>query len=215
MPKKTQPNPYEALGVDKDADPATIKRAYRGKAKGKHPDAGGSDVEFAPIAEAYRILSTPALKAAYDQTGEVDEKPMDVKVRENLIAAFRNTPGLEDNKSILQAVRAQFEGAIANSASQRAILADQRRKWEKKREKVTAKEGLNCFQLVVDHELQSIAQQIPLLEGQEELFRACLAALETYEEDWAAPKQIPMATYTISHAPHLYFDPSGRPIERR
>ena len=62
---------YEVLGVDKSADDATIKAAYRKLAKKNHPDVnpGDKDAEerFKEINEAYQVLSNPQKRAEYDQ----------------------------------------------------------------------------------------------------------------------------------------------------
>ena len=64
---------YEVLGVDKNADDATIKRAYRQLAKKNHPDVNPGDKEaeerFKEINEAYQVLSNPQKRAQYDQFG--------------------------------------------------------------------------------------------------------------------------------------------------
>ena len=64
---------YEVLGVDKGADEATIKAAYRKLAKKNHPDVnpGDKDAEerFKEINEAYQVLSNPQKRAEYDQYG--------------------------------------------------------------------------------------------------------------------------------------------------
>jgi len=64
---------YEVLGVDKNADESTIKRAYRKLAKKYHPDANPGDKEaeakFKEASEAYAVLSDPEKKAKYDQFG--------------------------------------------------------------------------------------------------------------------------------------------------
>ena len=52
---------YEVLGVDKNADEATLKKAYRQLAKKYHPDVNPGDKEaeakFKEATEAYSILS--------------------------------------------------------------------------------------------------------------------------------------------------------------
>ena len=64
---------YEVLGVDKNADDAAIKKAYRALAKKYHPDMNPGDAEaekkFKEASEAYAILSDPEKKRQYDQYG--------------------------------------------------------------------------------------------------------------------------------------------------
>ena len=60
---------YSILGIDKNADQSTIKKAYRKLAKEKHPDSGGNEDEFKEINEAYEILSDKESKSNYDKYG--------------------------------------------------------------------------------------------------------------------------------------------------
>lgn len=64
---------YEVLGVDKNADEAAIKKAYRVLAKKYHPDANPGNAEaekkFKEASEAYAVLSDPEKKRQYDQFG--------------------------------------------------------------------------------------------------------------------------------------------------
>ncbi|HRF38981.1 MAG TPA: DnaJ domain-containing protein, partial [Saprospiraceae bacterium] len=64
---------YEVLGVDRNADADTIKKAYRKQALQYHPDRNPDNKEaenrFKEAAEAYEVLSDADKKAAYDRYG--------------------------------------------------------------------------------------------------------------------------------------------------
>lgn len=64
---------YEVLGVDKNADDAEIKKAYRVLAKKYHPDINPGDKEaeakFKEASEAYAVLSDHEKRQKYDQFG--------------------------------------------------------------------------------------------------------------------------------------------------
>ncbi|KQR08571.1 DnaJ C-terminal domain-containing protein [Cellulomonas sp. Leaf334] len=62
---------YSVLGVPKDADAATIKKAYRKLARQEHPDHNPGDAKaearFKDVGEAYAVLSDPEQRGQYDQ----------------------------------------------------------------------------------------------------------------------------------------------------
>ncbi len=63
---------YRILGVDKNADDNTIKKAFRRLAKQYHPDANpnpSAEAKFKEINEAYETLSNPEKRKLYDQFG--------------------------------------------------------------------------------------------------------------------------------------------------
>lgn len=64
---------YEVLGVPRDADAQTIKKAFRRLARQCHPDVNPDDPDcearFKELAEAYEVLSDPESRAAYDRYG--------------------------------------------------------------------------------------------------------------------------------------------------
>jgi len=64
---------YSILGVDRGADEAEIKRAYRGLARKFHPDVASdkasAETKFKEINEAYEVLSDANKRRHYDQFG--------------------------------------------------------------------------------------------------------------------------------------------------
>ncbi|MCM2470579.1 DnaJ domain-containing protein [Agrobacterium vitis] len=62
-------DPYVMLGLERDADEAAVKAAYRKKAKSAHPDAGGDPDEFGRITTSYDLLKDPVRRKVYDDTG--------------------------------------------------------------------------------------------------------------------------------------------------
>jgi molecular chaperone DnaJ len=63
---------YDVLGVEKNADDAAIKRAYRQLAKKYHPDVStesDAEAKFKEVQEAYEVLSDSQKRAQYDRFG--------------------------------------------------------------------------------------------------------------------------------------------------
>jgi molecular chaperone DnaJ len=64
---------YAVLGVARDADPDSLKRAYRRLARQYHPDVNkdpAAEERFKEIGRAYEVLSDPQARSRYDQFGE-------------------------------------------------------------------------------------------------------------------------------------------------
>jgi molecular chaperone DnaJ len=65
-------DPYEVLGVPRDADDSQIKKAFRRLARELHPDVNASETaeeDFKEVAEAYEVLSDEQRRATYDRHG--------------------------------------------------------------------------------------------------------------------------------------------------
>ena len=64
---------YEVLGVDRKADAAAVRKAYKRMAMKHHPDRNpgdaGAEERFKELGEAYKVLSDPQKRAAYDRFG--------------------------------------------------------------------------------------------------------------------------------------------------
>ena len=70
---------YEVLGVDRKADAAAIKKAYRGLAKRYHPDVNAGDAKteekLKEVNEAYEVLKDEEKRKLYDKYGMVAFEP--------------------------------------------------------------------------------------------------------------------------------------------
>jgi molecular chaperone DnaJ len=73
MAGTTPRDPYEVLGVQRDADETQIKKAFRKLARELHPDVNRHDPDaeekFKEAAEAYEILNDAERRATYDRYG--------------------------------------------------------------------------------------------------------------------------------------------------
>ena len=82
---------YQIMGVSKDADAETIKKAYRRLVKECHPDTHPGDKKaeerFKQIAEAYAVLGDEEKRKLYDQ----ETKTSGEKQKQN--SAQRSSPG--------------------------------------------------------------------------------------------------------------------------
>lgn len=77
-------DPYEILGLSREADSAAIKSAYRKRAKSDHPDAGGDVDAFAKLTASYELLCDPVRRKVFDDTG-YDPELADTKDLQGLV----------------------------------------------------------------------------------------------------------------------------------
>jgi DnaJ-class molecular chaperone len=89
-------DPYEILGLDRTADEAAIKAAYRKLAKRHHPDLHPGDKKaaerFSELNNANDLLSDPEKRARFDR-GELDAEGHEVPPRGPFYRDFRGSPG--------------------------------------------------------------------------------------------------------------------------
>jgi len=94
-------NPYETLGLKKDATPEEIKKAYRKLALELHPDRNPdpkAEEKFKEVTAAYEILSDPKKKEQFDKFGNTSGRPQHNQniSQEDLEEILRQTVGRDD-----------------------------------------------------------------------------------------------------------------------
>jgi curved DNA-binding protein CbpA len=86
------PDLYAELGINRGADTSEIKSAYRRLARQYHPDVNpdpASAQRFARVNEAYHVLSDPARRDWYDQTGTLEGTNLISKDRQRSAESMR------------------------------------------------------------------------------------------------------------------------------
>ncbi len=125
-------NPYDVLGVSKDASDDEIKRAYRQLSKRYHPDANidNPDMErakemFETVQEAYGMIMKEKQMASYDSSFR-NEDPQDIQMAISLIKAMRFREALSIlNESPVRNGRWYYLAAVANAGIGNNVTAAQ------------------------------------------------------------------------------------------
>lgn len=122
----TSINPYEVLGLTKDASAHDIKTAYRKQALLHHPDKAAPEdkesahTKFQEIAFAYAVLSEPRRRSRYDATGRTEES-MDIDDDDfNWTDFFRSQYKEVVNAAAITRLKKEFQGG---EEEREAVLA--------------------------------------------------------------------------------------------
>lgn len=212
------PDLYAHLGVKRSASTQDIRRAYRARSKQTHPDAGGSDEEFALTTKALSILSDPARRARYDATGDVSEAAIDnsTSERAQLLVQLFDAVCQQAAKSNLApwqfdvadamrelAARQITESHANRKQAERNLAAAEkivgRFKRRKKRKTSPAEgEGENLLDRLMQGRCDPFRQQIRQIDEAIAKFEAVLDTLKEYDFAFdAAPPQQSASFFTI------------------
>lgn len=95
-------DPYDVLGVQRSADEAAIRAAYRKLAKKHHPDLNPGKPEaaekFKEISVAYELLSDTDKRGKFDR-GEIDAAGNEIHPERHFYREYRDSPGWERYQS--------------------------------------------------------------------------------------------------------------------
>ncbi len=111
-------DPYRILGVDKNATPEEIKKAFREKAKKYHPDLNRENEEiFKKIVHAYETLIDPEKRKSYDKQRLLEKKGNLEEIINELISdvlGFNSKPkkGKDIHKKLYIKLEEGFSGSV-------------------------------------------------------------------------------------------------------
>lgn len=191
-------DPYVLLGVEREADDAAIKQAYRKLAKTAHPDSGGDEGAFAKLQAAYDLLKDPVRRKVYDDTG-FDPQLADAKdlkgliMLETLVNEFildEREPGSFDP---VAAMRRKLTDDILKSRFHILELERHRTRVRKHMDRLGKKPETDVLGSMLRARSQSIADAIRNAESQIEVIEQAYTMLAgySYELDTLVTTEVP------------------------
>ena len=177
-------NPYEVLGVDSVATPATIKKAYRKLAAKHHPDRGGDAERFKEVQAAYECLSDPIRRRRYDETGDSANPgaagidPSIVVLHQLLQQAMAQID--VDRVHLIEAMRSGVKVKRDEFVVEKAAIETRRARIERTIKRVTKKSGENKIAAMLRTWIAHLPQQEQALQENIETCDKLLNELEDY-----------------------------------
>ncbi len=191
-------DPYETLGLERDADGDAIKTAYRKAAKTAHPDSGGDTEEFGRLQACYDLLKDPVRRKVYDSTGYDPQlaDPRDLKgilMLEALVNEFildEREPGSFDP---LAAMRRKLSDDIVKSRFHILELERHRARVRQHIDRLGRRPAADVLGSMLRTRSQSIADAIRNAEAQIEAIEQAYVMLEGYSYELELLPQVKAA----------------------
>jgi curved DNA-binding protein CbpA len=183
-------DPYAELSVPRDADPETVKAAYRKAAKQHHPDKGGDAEKFAAATLAHDVLMDEKRRKKFDETGKIDDSPVAGKEQraQQLIydmvahAIMGDVDPLGIN--LVSQMDQSLQKQIADIATKTAVLKRglERAKRLEKRfvKKGKKKDPENIFVTMLQRHKQQITEAMEMNETETEIRQMALDMVRLY-----------------------------------
>lgn len=175
-------DPYETLGIERDATTEEVRAAYRRKAKAAHPDrAGGSSDDMAAANRAYDILSNPERRAAFDASGkDVPRTPIEIRAKELLRMAFMNVVNdLPEGWDSILATRERVKSGLVAGEAQIAGMRRRLHRLEKRSKRIR---GGHLFADLIHAQMDGLATNIENMEVGIEVVKLALEILKSYSD---------------------------------
>jgi curved DNA-binding protein CbpA len=187
-------DPYLLLGVGRNALPAAIKTAYRGKVQTAHPDRGGDPAVFIALVRAFAVLSDPDARRLFDETGIVDDEGMKTYRREvGIILADMFDAAVET--AVATGLKLERVNFIAQmSAAVQTGLGDAKLGLKRADSEIGALQGLrrrirrndtehNIFSARLDAQIKAKTEQHTQIKRRVAMLETALVELGNYENE--------------------------------
>lgn len=205
-------DPYQVLGVARDADEAMIRKAYREVAKVAHPDRGGAPDHWERVRLSYDTLIDPMLRRGYDEMGAIGEKAVDndrasaLQVIDQHLGSVLNEYLLDPQgrqpwkdprkKNVVAAIQAKIRteiqrgrDALPNGREVAEFFDDMRRRFKVKDEVAAAEDSIHKM---LEHQSAMTRKQLADIEKSVRVHELALKLLDDgWEFEPDVPPQLP------------------------
>jgi curved DNA-binding protein CbpA len=191
-------DPYDILGVGRDADEAAIRAAFRRLAKESHPDSGGDADDFVLSQKAQELLLDPLRRKVFDATG-YDPELADARDIQGLmlIEKLVNDIVLDEREpgtfNPIEKMRATLQGDIRKARFHMREMESHGARVKRHLSRLGHRSGADVLGYMLRARIEAIAKAAEETGRQIEASERALLMLEAYnyEMDEAAPAVVP------------------------
>ena len=186
-------NPYDELGVGREATPEEIRAAYRRKAHVLHPDKGGGVDRFQELQRAYDLLSDPERRQQYDRTGFTGrQNPRHIQLVTQLVGLMEQIidqvpdPTSVDLRHIAEQSIRNSQNAVREKLRQ---LQTQLRKSQRMLGRFQHKHnGENLFENMLRSKVRNLEQRIAAMQQEVSDGDTLIQLVADYDYRWDNPQ---------------------------
>lgn len=191
---------YSTLNLSPDASEDDVKKAYRRLSKRHHPDVGGDAEVFREVQEAYDVLSDPARRRRYDETGSAEDNSAKVlSLLRNLVVqcAEEFEPGETD---VVKVMRDIIESQLETCRSKMVLCKKGAEKLRKAAQKIKVADGKpNVLRDAITAKAQIVWDSVKAGKLEESIMVEALRVLADYSCDVDIDRKYLNARNVFSH----------------
>jgi curved DNA-binding protein CbpA len=190
-------DPYETLGLERSADLASIKKAYRKACSEAHPDKhGGDGRRQQEVNDAYAILSDTDRRARFDASGDTSPRG---RLMENARAIVANEfSKLMDSEFAVDPIsllRTALEQMKSQAFADRQTCSQRIRFLERKVKALKGPREDNFLAPVIEGKLAQARGQLAAIDQAVESFGLALEIIQAYSWALEADQQAGFAQF--------------------